>query len=152
MKKTLLLLPILLHAAVQLEAQQKTHAPPRDARHGKAGTSKVKLKKYPTHYGTASYYANKFEGRTTANGEIFSQEKLTAASNIIPMNTWVRVTNTRNRRSVIVRINDHMHPRNPRLIDLSLAAAKRLRFTGRGITRVKVEVLGRRLPAGIVGD
>jgi rare lipoprotein A len=68
------------------------------------------------------------------------------------MNPWVKVTNTRNRRSVIVRINDHMHPKNPRLIDLSLAAAKRLRFTGRGITRVKVEVLGRRLPAGIVGD
>jgi rare lipoprotein A len=68
------------------------------------------------------------------------------------MNTWVRVTNTRNKRSVVVRINDHMHPKNLRLIDLSLAAAKRLRFTGRGITRVKVEVLGQKLPADIARD
>ncbi len=111
---------------------------------------KQKQKNIPRIIGTASYYANKFEGRKTANGEIFSQKKLTAASNIIPMNYWVRITNIRNKRSVVLRINDRMHPKNPRLIDLSLAAAKRLRYTGRGIVRVKVEVLGKKLPGRIL--
>jgi rare lipoprotein A len=58
----------------------------------------------------------------------------------------------RNKRSVILRINDRMHPKNPRLIDLSRSAASRLRYTGRGIVRVKVEVLGKHLPPGIVKD
>src|ERR1700678_665791 len=65
-------------------------------------------------YGVASYYSDKFEGRKTFTDEIFSQKKLTAASNTLPMHTWVRVTNLRNRRSVIVRINDKMHPGNRR--------------------------------------
>src|SRR5258706_10153107 len=75
------------------------------------------------HYGTASFYANKFNGRRTANGEIFSQKKMTAASNVIALNTWVKVTNLHNKRTVVVKITDRMHPRNKRLIDLSHAAA-----------------------------
>ena len=98
------------------------------------------------HYGTASFYANKFEGRKTANGEIFSQKKMTAASNIISLNTWVRVTNVHNKKSTIVKINDRMHRDNKRLIDMSHLAAKKLGYTGRGITRVKVEVLGKKRP------
>ena len=103
-------------------------------------------------YGIASYYANKFEGRKTYTDEIFSQEKLTGASNTLPMHTWVRVTNLRNHRSVIVQINDKMHPRNRRLIDLSRAAAAQLGFAGRGLTRVRVDVLGRKKPAEVAGD
>ena len=98
-------------------------------------------------YGVASYYANKFEGRKTYTDEIFMQEKLTGASNTLPMHTWVRVTNLHNQRSVIVRINDKMHPRNKRLIDLSLAAAKKLGYKGRGLTRVRIDVLGKKRPA-----
>jgi rare lipoprotein A len=98
-------------------------------------------------YGVASYYHNKFEGRKTANGEIFSQKSMTAASNTHPLNCWVRVTNSRNKKSVIVRITDRMHPQNPRLIDLSRTAAAKLGYTGRGLTRVKVEYLGRQKPA-----
>lgn len=98
------------------------------------------------HYGTASFYANKFEGRKTATGEIFSQKKMTAASNIISLNTWVKVTNLRNKRSVVVKITDRMHPHNKRLIDMSRIAAKKLGYTGHGITRVKVEVLGKKQP------
>ena len=97
-------------------------------------------------YGIASFYSNKFEGRKTYTDEIFSQKKLSAASNTLPMRTWVRVTNLRNHRSVVLRINDKMHPRNHRLIDLSRAAARELGYTGRGLTRVKVEVLGRKRP------
>jgi len=98
-------------------------------------------------YGIASWYSNKFEGRKTYTDEIFSQKKLTAASNTVPMHTWVRVTNLHNHRSVIVRINDKMHPKNKRLIDLSRAAASRLGYTGVGLARVKVEILGRQRPA-----
>lgn len=98
-------------------------------------------------YGVASFYHSKFEGRKTANGEVFSQKNMTAASNTHPLNCWVRVTNSRNKKSVIVRITDRMHPKNPRLIDLSRAAASQLGYTGRGLTRVKVEYLGRQKPA-----
>jgi len=97
-------------------------------------------------YGVASYYHNKFENRKTANGEVFSQQKMTAACNTLPLNSWVKVTNTRNKKSVILRINDRMHPKNRRLIDLSLAAAKQLKYTGHGLTQVKVEYLGKKKP------
>ena len=99
-------------------------------------------------YGVASYYANKFEGRKTYTDEIFCQDSLTAASNTLPMHTWIRVTNLRNKRSVIVQINDKMHPRNRRLIDLSRAAAAQIGFAGRGLTRVRIDVLGKRKPVG----
>lgn len=95
-------------------------------------------------FGIASYYADKFEGRKTFTDEVFCQDSLTAASNTLPMHTWVKVTNLRNHRMVIVQINDKMHPRNHRLIDLSRAAAKKLGFAGRGLTRVRVDVLGDR--------
>ena len=97
-------------------------------------------------YGVASYYANKFEGRKTYTDEIFHQDSLTAASNTLPMHTWIKVTNLRNHKTVIVVINDKMHPRNKRLIDLSHAAAARLGFAGRGLTRVRIDVLGKKRP------
>lgn len=92
-------------------------------------------------YGTASYYADKFEGRKTANGEIFSQKKLTAAHNSLPLGTWIRVTNLSNHKSVIVKVNDRLHKKNPRLVDLSRTAAKKLGYTSRGLTKVRVDVL-----------
>ncbi|QEC45486.1 septal ring lytic transglycosylase RlpA family protein [Pseudobacter ginsenosidimutans] len=107
----------------------------------------TKKRKVPkVQYGVASFYHNKFEGRKTANGEIFSQKKLTAACNTLPLNCWVRVTNIRNNRSVILRITDRMHHLNKRLIDLSHIAAKTLGYTGHGLTRVKVEYLGKNKP------
>lgn len=94
-----------------------------------------------TLYGTASYYADKFNGRKTANGEIYDGNKMTAACNILPLGTWVRVTNLSNNRSVIVKINDRMHARMKRVVDMSRTAAQKLGYIGRGLTRVKVEVL-----------
>lgn len=91
--------------------------------------------------GVASYYHSKFQGRLTASGEIYDQEKLTAAHNRLPLGTKIKVTNLRNKRSVIVKVNDRLHHRNKRLVDLSRAAATKLGYIGRGITRVKVEVL-----------
>ena len=97
-------------------------------------------------YGEASYYADMFEGRKTANGEIFRQEKMTGAHNGVPLGTWIRVTNLRNGRQVVVKINDRINKRTKRLVDLSQAAASSLGYIKSGTTRVKVEVLGRKPP------
>lgn len=98
-------------------------------------------------YGIASFYSDKFQGRKTASGEIFSQKKLTAAHNTLPLGTYIRVTNLRNRKSVVVRVNDRLHHRNKRLVDLSRAAANKIGFIKAGTTRVRVEVLGKNPPA-----
>jgi rare lipoprotein A len=92
-------------------------------------------------YGIASFYAEKFNGRPTANGEIYDGKKMTAACNQLPMGTWIRVTNLKNNRSVIVKTNDRLHPRMKRVVDLSRAAAEKLGYVGRGLTQVRVEVL-----------
>jgi len=132
-----------------LEAQDTPPETPVPAKHHKSSSKKREVSKEKIHYGTASFYANKFEGRQTANGEVFSQKKLTGASNILPLNHWVRVTNTRNNLSVVLRITDRMHKNNKRLIDLSKAAAKKLHYTGYGLAHVKVEVLGKKRPEGM---
>jgi rare lipoprotein A len=92
--------------------------------------------------GIASYYADRFEGRRTSNGEIFRQSKLTGAHNTLPLGSWIRVTRLDNGQQVVVRINDRMHPRNQRLVDLSKAAAKKLGYIGLGIVTVSIENLG----------
>jgi len=91
--------------------------------------------------GVASYYHSKFQGRITASGELYDEDKMTAAHNRLPMGTRIKVTNLRNMRSIIVRVNDRLNHRNKRLVDLSRAAASKLGYIGRGVTRVKVEVL-----------
>lgn len=97
-------------------------------------------------FGVASFYADKFEGQRTCTDEVFTQKKLTAACNTLPLNVWIRVTNLKNKKSVLVRINDRMHPANPRLIDMSKAAAIALGYTGHGLTKVKVTYLGKKKP------
>ncbi|HEX6914031.1 MAG TPA: septal ring lytic transglycosylase RlpA family protein [Chitinophagaceae bacterium] len=94
-----------------------------------------------TLYGIASFYSYSLDSSITATGEIYSHEKLTGASNFYKLNTWVRVTNLRNGRSVIVRINDRMHKKmaaRGRVIDLSRSAAKVLGFMKGGLTRVQL--------------
>jgi rare lipoprotein A len=104
---------------------------------------KEKKAKGRTLYGQASFYSNKFEGRKTANGEIYSQKKFTAACNSLPLGTWIEVTNLRNNKTVIVKTNDRLHPSMKRVVDLTLAAAKKLDFVSSGLTRVKVVVLNK---------
>ncbi|MAT38512.1 MAG: septal ring lytic transglycosylase RlpA family lipoprotein [Ectothiorhodospiraceae bacterium] len=91
--------------------------------------------------GVASYYADKFHGRTTANGEVYNQNYLTAAHRTYPFGTVVRVTSEKNGKSVIVRINDRGPRYRSRIIDLSYAAAQELQMLRSGITKVTVEVL-----------
>ncbi len=94
-----------------------------------------------TVIGVASYYASKFNGRETANGEIYDMHQLTAAHPDYPFDTIIRVTNLLNNQSVIVRINDRKPNTNGRIIDLSLKAAQDLKMVITGITKVKLEVL-----------
>ena len=116
--------------------------------YGQGGKNIKKKKASPKIlYGTASFYHDKFNGRQTANGEIFSQKKMTAACNVLPMGTWIKVTNLRNGKSVIVKTNDRMHPRMKRVVDLSRMAAQKLGYVGYGLSRVKVEVLGKKKPS-----
>jgi rare lipoprotein A len=89
--------------------------------------------------GTASFYADKFNGRKTANGEVFDNSGMTAAHNTLPLGSYVKVTNLRNGRSVIVKITDRLHRNNKRIIDLTKTAARQLGFLARGLTKVKVE-------------
>lgn len=104
-------------------------------------TGKVKTKKaIRIFYGQASFYSNKFNGRRTASGEKFDQKKFTCACNVLPLGTLVKVTNLRNGRSAIVKVNDRIHPKMKRIVDLSRAAALKLGYVSNGLTRVKVEL------------
>ncbi|NJL08751.1 MAG: septal ring lytic transglycosylase RlpA family protein [Methylacidiphilales bacterium] len=91
--------------------------------------------------GMASYYGLKdgYHGRRTANGERYDRNSLTAAHRSLPFGTHVRVTNLRNGRSVVVRINNRGPFIRGRIIDVSYAAARELGFVDRGVAQVRVE-------------
>lgn len=99
--------------------------------------------------GIATIYAKRFNGLRTATGEVFKHSNLTAASNNFKINSWVKVTNLVNLKSVIVRINDRMHPRMAkmgRVVDLTQAAARLLGGFD-GMVKVKVEEIAAILPS-----
>jgi len=93
--------------------------------------------------GMASWYGDDFHGRLTANGEVFDMASLTAAHPTLPMPSYARVTNLRNGKSLIVRVNDRGPYHGNRLIDVSNKAAELLDFKGNGVARVRVEYVGR---------
>lgn len=119
-----------------------TYAQKKETHKGKTHPKELTAKKEKNiKYGIASFYASKFQGRSTHNDEIYDSAKYTAACNVISLNTWLRVTNLKNKKSIIVRVNDRMNPKNKRLIDLSKIAARELGFISSGIVKVKVEIL-----------
>lgn len=91
--------------------------------------------------GKASFYADKYQGRQTANGERFNQNAQTAAHKTLKFGTWVKVTNIQNGRSVIVRINDRGPFIKGRIIDLSKASFSAIANKRLGVVDVVVEVL-----------
>ena len=93
--------------------------------------------------GMASWYGDDFYGRYTANGEVFDMNSLTAAHPTLPLPSYVRVTNLENHRSIVVRVNDRGPYVGNRLIDVSVRTAKLLGFYGEGLTKVKIEYVGR---------
>ena len=94
--------------------------------------------------GVASYYGERFRGRRTANGERFNPDALTAAHRRLRFGTRLRVTNLRNGRSVVVRVNDRGPFVHNRVLDLSKEAARRLGMMRSGTARVRIERLPRR--------
>lgn len=127
-------------------------APRFTSRSGKVQTDETnppkenldEYKNYPpleTVYGTASFYADKYHGKITFNGEVYDMNGISAAHPSYKMNTIVRITNLANNKSVIVRINDRMPFREDRIIDLSLGTAKELDFVKQGLADIKLEVL-----------
>jgi rare lipoprotein A len=93
--------------------------------------------------GMASWYGDDFHGRYTANGEVFDMHGISAAHPTLPLPSYVRVTNLANSRSIIVRVNDRGPYAHDRLVDVSVKTAELLGFYGHGVTRVKVEYVGR---------
>ncbi|MGJ8645542.1 septal ring lytic transglycosylase RlpA family protein [Marinomonas colpomeniae] len=91
--------------------------------------------------GEASYYADKYQGRKTANGEFFDQKAMTAAHKRLPFGSKVKVTNVENGKSIVVRINDRGPFIRGRIIDLSKSAFQRIGNTNLGIIEVEIEVL-----------
>jgi rare lipoprotein A len=89
----------------------------------------------------ASWYGKKFNGKSTANGEIYDESELTAAHKTLPFGTILKVTNTRNNKTVYVRINDRGPFVEGRSLDLSRGSAKALGMTHRGVVKVKIEEL-----------
>jgi len=97
-------------------------------------------------FGIASWYGKFFQGRTTASGEPYNEDDLTCAQRSLPLGSLLRVTNLKNHRSVIVRVNDRGPVPQNRVIDLSRAAARVLGFQQKGLTPVKIELISAPVP------
>jgi rare lipoprotein A len=107
----------------------------------KSGSPSAKPTTAPKHrwfeIGKASWYGGRFNGRETANGERFDMNALTCAHRSLPLGSWVRVTNLRNKKAVFLRVNDRGPMAESLIVDLSYAAAQRLGISGLG--KVKIE-------------
>ena len=114
--------------------------PAEASRRHTAHASKAHSSKYPSNtqnHGTASWYGSDFHGKKTANGERFNMYAMTAAHKTLPLSSYAEVTNLKNHRSVIVRINDRGPYHGKRALDLSYAAAKVLGIRGTGSVQIK---------------
>lgn len=100
--------------------------------------------------GVASWYGRRYHGQKTASGEPYDMYGMSAAHTVLPIPSFVRVTNPENGRSVVVRVNDRGPFKKDRLIDLSYAAAYKLRLVGKGSGLVEVELLDPNAPVAVV--
>jgi len=105
------------------------------------GEKYVPMTSYAPYFkrGVASWYGKRYHGQKTSSGEVYDMYAMTGAHTTLPIPSYVKVTNPANKRSVIVRINDRGPFKHDRLIDLSYAAAYKLRLTGQGSGLVEVE-------------
>ncbi len=134
--------PPAIVAAVTVSGLAGAAAPPavgpRPASHLTPGASAVAALHRWFETGKASWYGLKFQGHATATGERYDMNDLTCAHRSAPLGSWLRVTNLRNQRSVLVRVNDRGPMVDDRIVDLSYAAARAVGLTGIG--RVRLEV------------
>jgi rare lipoprotein A len=132
-----LVLGCAVAAVVALSANSEARVPARYARASPAYVTPL-LK---AEVGLASWYGAESPGKT-ANGEEYDFSQLTAAHRTLPFNSKIKVTNLRNGRAVILRVNDRGPNVAGRLLDVSRAAAERLGFIGAGMARVRITLLG----------
>ena len=139
---TMILAAGMLVSAAGAEANVSSGKIPTQPNPGKTQTKAAKLsaKKHKSIFvGLASWYGKYFQGRTTASGEPFDMNDLTAASMTLPLGSYAKVTNLRNGRWILVKINDRGPVVPGRILDLSYGAAQMLNMSGRGVERVKIE-------------
>jgi rare lipoprotein A len=105
----------------------------------KPGSVKPKLHWY--QFGRASWYGHALQGQQTASGEAYDMNGMTCAHRSLPLGALVRVTNLRNHKSIVVRVNDRGPVPETRVVDLSYAAAHLLGFTSRGTAPVRLDVI-----------
>lgn len=106
---------------------------------GSKATTRVSAKN--PQVGTASWYGKAFHGRPTASGEDYDMFQLTAAHRRLPLGTYVKVTNLRNGKWAVLKVNDRGPYVGNRILDVSYGAAQALNFRGRGVEKVSVEVV-----------
>ncbi|MGP0099058.1 MAG: septal ring lytic transglycosylase RlpA family protein [Terriglobales bacterium] len=128
--------PSSLEAAKVTPPPQVTAIPASGNKSHKPGRSKSK----GYQVGTASWYGKQFQGKQTASGEPFDMHDFTAAHPSLPLGTFVKVTNLRNGRAVVVRINDRGPVVDGRIIDVSYNAARALGFNERGVQKVRLDL------------
>jgi rare lipoprotein A len=134
------LLIVGLGAAQDPNNSEASSAPIR-AVQGKPDIRNQTGKNQPYQIGTASWYGDYFVGKPTASGEDFDMYDMTAAHPTLPLGSYVRVTNLRNGRAVVVRVNDRGPIVPGRIIDLSYGAAQALEFEHRGLQRVRLDLV-----------
>src|SRR5271156_2764215 len=103
--------------------------------------AQAQAKNQPYQVGTASWYGEYFDGKPTASGEDYDMYDMTAAHPTLPLGSYVRVTNLRNGRAVVVKVNDRGPIVPGRIIDLSYGAAHALQFDQRGLQRVRLDLV-----------
>ncbi len=91
--------------------------------------------------GYCSYYGKKFNGRKTANGEVFDMYEMTAAHRALPFNTILEVENLKNHKKIRVRVNDRGPFKKGRILDLSYGAAKKIGLIATGVTKIKAKII-----------
>ena len=132
-----------LGAAQGPNISEATAAPVSSIRQ-KTPEVRKQVKTKPFQVGTASWYGQIFNGKPTASGEPYDMYDMTAAHLTLPMGSYVRVTNLRNGRAVVVRVNDRGPIVPGRIIDLSYGAAQALEFRQRGLQRVRLDLVNPR--------
>jgi peptidoglycan lytic transglycosylase len=119
----------------------RTEASPTPSVKSVAQIVPIATEEVVSELGLASWYGEECQGNPTASGEVFDMNGLTAAHRSLPLGTKIKVTNLRNNRSLVVKVNDRGPFIQSRFLDLSMAAAKKLGFFGAGVAKVRAEVV-----------
>ncbi len=122
------------------QPQVKNSAIPMALRSAKSQTQSSKAEPKPYQVGTASWYGKQFHGKTTASGEDFDMFEFTAAHRKLPLGSFVKVTNLKNGKWIIVRVNDRGPYVGNRIMDLSYSAARMLNFRD-GVERIRIDLI-----------